>query len=350
MWFIATAVISLVCGFTLLKLKIPAGAIVGSMIGVACFSILTGKGVLPYLVPPLVLCKIGSYIGCGVTRDDVRSLKQLFFPIVILLLVIQLVSVLCGLLIFNFSDLDMKTALFAFAPAGIVDISIVAAEFGGYVPIIAVFQSLRVAAIVIIFPPMFGCFLRKSHIPKAVAGAIALETPKKSSHDITNKASFKNFIMTAGLGVSCGMLADYAGIPAGALVFSMLSVSIFNLTTGRAYMPNFVNKAALCLGGAVIGVRFSPDSLASISELWHLIIVLILGLIGISVVLGCILHKVFKWDLPTALFSSAPGGIADIAVISEEFGANKTRVAFMQLSRFVGMICIYPYIILFLSQ
>jgi len=350
MWFAVTILISLICGFTLLKFKIPAGAIVGSMLGVACFSILTGEGTLPSLLPSLVLCKIGSYIGCGVTRDDIRSLKQLFIPIIILLLVIQSISVLCGLLIFNYSDLDMRTALFAFAPAGIVDISIVAASLGGDVPVIAVFQSLRIVIIVIVFPYLFGWIAHKSPASRIMISVDTLEKNKKVLQGTANKANTKNFIVTIGLGVFCGLLADYANIPAGALVFSMISVVAFNLTTGNAYIPQFANRIALCLGGAVIGVRFRIDSMVLISELWHLIIVLILGLIIISAILGCILHKVFKWDLPTAFFSSAPGGIADIAVISEDFGANKTRVAFMQLSRFVGMICIYPYIILFLTR
>ena len=51
---VLTLLVGAVCGFLFLKLKVPGGLMVGSLVGVAVFSIATGMAVIPTegRVPP----------------------------------------------------------------------------------------------------------------------------------------------------------------------------------------------------------------------------------------------------------------------------------------------------------
>ena len=347
MWYAITLFVSVVFGFLFLKLQFPAGSIIGGMVGVILLGFLTGRAVVPPLLSPLVLCGMGSFIGLGVTKKDIANIRELFRPVLLLLVVMQTGSILSSLAMYRFSDMDLVTALFACAPAGIVDVSIIAASFGGNMPIIAMLQAIRVAIIVLIFPPIFGLLSRTSKQKKTNVAAAVGKNPL--SPEKSKKASAGNFLLTIGCGVSWGMFANFLRIPAGAMVFSMASVAALSMFTNRSYIPKLFRLVVQCFGGAVIGARFSAESISLIGDTWPMVFLLTAGLIANSLVVGFLLFRLFKWDLVTALFSSAPGGISDMAIISEDFGADKTRVAFMQLSRFVGIICIYPYIILFLT-
>ena len=346
MWYVVTALIALACGYAFLKCKIPAGAIIGGMVGVALFSLATDRAATPAILSPLVLCVMGTFIGADLTKEDVGTLKKLMIPVLLLLSSLLFFSLLSSFAMYQFSDLDLVTALFGAAPAGIVDITLIAESFGGDMPIIAMLQTIRVALIVTLFPFVFSRLLKRKHAASEHAEhLITIQTTR-----LEKTPGIKNAMVTLGCGLSFGMLAHAAHIPAGAMTFSMLSVSLLNLTTGRAYVSKHVQRVFMCFGGAVIGMRFTYDSFLAFSTLWPMVLIMLSGLMLISLVTGYLLHHFFRWDLATALFSAAPGGISDIAVISREYGANKTIVAFMQLCRFIGMILIYPYILFFYAN
>ena len=348
MWYIATLLISIISGYLFLKLRVPAGAIIGGMVGVALFSLLTDRAAAPAVLSPLVLCGMGSFIGLDVTKEDIISLKRLGAPVVLLLFSMTFFSLISSFVMHRWLHLDLVTALFACAPAGIVDVSIIAASFGGDMPVIALLQSIRVAIIVVIFPPIFA-FLskRKPNVSGPTAQPPHTKGPEKAVHT----PSIQNAILTLTCGFSFGMLANFFGIPAGAMAFSMLSVAALNIMAPkRTYLPKLLQRIIQCFGGAVIGVRFTYASISTLGSSWPMVLLMIFGLIVISIFTGYALHLLFGWDLVTALFSSAPGGISDMAIISQDFNADKTRVAFMQLCRFVGLILIYPYIVLFCAS
>ena len=78
-------------------------------------------------------------------------------------------------------------------------------------------------------------------------------------------------------------------------------------------------------------------------------IILVIGLTTLSVILGYTIHKFTGIDLPTALFSAAPGGLTDMTIMSESFGAKTHIVALLHLIRLTTVLTVLPMVIKILT-
>ena len=83
-WVGITVLMGVTGGLTAIKLKIPAGAIIGSMFAVVAFNILTGKAVFPQETRILLQIGTGAYIGSRIYKKDVIELKNIITPTIIL--------------------------------------------------------------------------------------------------------------------------------------------------------------------------------------------------------------------------------------------------------------------------
>lgn len=149
-------------------------------------------------------------------------------------------------------------------------------------------------------------------------------------------------LATAGIG---GFIGLKLKIPAGALIGSMIAVAVFNILVGKGEIPiNFKIVAQIVVGG-MIGLNYTMDTVKEMKSLIVPAVILVVGLFLYSVILGYIIHRVSGLDLVTALFSSAPGGLADMTIISEAYGAVTPKVAALHLVRLVTVITLLPLII-----
>lgn len=121
MFIIITILIGIIGGLTAIRLKIPAGAVIGSLIAVSLFSILTGKAEFPHSFKLVTQIGTGAYIGSHIRKKDVVELKRIIKPAIILTISMCLFGILAGTFISKYSDIDLTTALFATAPAGLTD-------------------------------------------------------------------------------------------------------------------------------------------------------------------------------------------------------------------------------------
>ena len=84
-WFLVTLAVACLGSFIARKLKLPAGAMVGSMAFVIAFNLITDKG---YFYPDLkIVMQIvsGAMIGGKLGREDVKELKTIILPVLILI-------------------------------------------------------------------------------------------------------------------------------------------------------------------------------------------------------------------------------------------------------------------------
>lgn len=159
-----------------------------------------------------------------------------------------------------------------------------------------------------------------------------------------------------------GALGGYAGIklkiPAGAMIGSMISVAVYNVLSQKGYVPSNFKLIAQIVIGSVIGLNFTLESFIELKKLIIPAIILVVGLTFFSVTLGLILFKItgsnlFKSvaiDLPTALFSAAPGGLTDMVIMSESFGAQTHIVALLHLIRLITVLTVLPFTIKILTS
>ncbi len=150
---------------------------------------------------------------------------------------------------------------------------------------------------------------------------------------------------------ACGGLAGYKlKIPAGPLIGSMLAVAVFNIFTGRAHIPvNFKIMAQIILGG-VIGLSISMEALKGLKDLIVPGLILVATLFVFSVISGLVISRITGMDLYTALFSCSPGGLSEMTIIADSYGADISKVALIHLIRIMSVILFFPVIAAFFAK
>ena len=160
----------------------------------------------------------------------------------------------------------------------------------------------------------------------------------------------QRIIFTLIVGIIGGYIGIKLKIPAGAMIGSMIFVGGYNVLTSGAHVPSNFKLIAQIVIGCTIGLNFTMDSVLGLKKI-NIIdgIIIVIGLTTLSVILGYTIHKFTGIDLPTALFSAAPGGLTDMTIMSESFGAKTHIVALLHLIRLTTVLTVLPMVIKILT-
>lgn len=146
-------------------------------------------------------------------------------------------------------------------------------------------------------------------------------------------------------------LGAYVGyrlkVPAGIIVGAIVFVALANLTVGVAPIPSALKWLTQVIAGAFIGTGLTRTAVKDLPSLAKPGVIILFMLIGTSVVLGLALYYTSSvpMDLRTALFSTVPGGIAEMSVIADDMGADMALVSVFQLARLTATMCTFPFFI-----
>ena len=337
---IAAAIIG---GTVALRLKVPAGALIGSMLVVAVINVAFGVAYMPTTWKFYTQVSTGAYLGAKISRADLRELRIILKPAVILAAVMLAFTTAVGILICQVSDLTPATALFAVAPAGITDMTLASMEFDSEPSIVALIQTVRIAFTICLLPPMIKLIERWSgthpNPPPAEEEEKAESAPGKK------KKTMDEILLTLLIALVCGRLGKLAGIPAGAITCSMIGAAAFNLITDHAYMPLRLRQFIQLFAGALIGCTVGREQVLQMLTIWKAVLLAIVGYTLLDLVAAWVIHRHTEMDIITALFSSAPGGLTDMALIAEDMGADSIKIAGMHTLRLIGVVILYPTII-----
>lgn len=150
-----TLLIAAVGGIVALKLRIPAGALIGSMVVVA---VVQGSGAhlgtLPSWTRTAVQILLGAVIGLSITPQVVQDLKQIALPAALLVITLLTTGLITGWVISKISSLDIVTALFSSAPGGMTDLVLLSSVLGADAPKVAALHLIRVVSVLIVMPPL----------------------------------------------------------------------------------------------------------------------------------------------------------------------------------------------------
>ena len=341
MFIIITILIGIIGGSIAIRLRMPAGAVVGSLIAVALYSVFTGKAEYPQSFTFMTQIGTGAYIGSRIRNKDVVELRRIIKPAIVLTVSMCSFGIFAGTLISIYTDIDLTTALFATAPAGLTDMTLASVDFGADSSRVASFQFVRLISMIAVMPNLIKYFLLKTN---RVAVEDRTGQELKRSKTNTNEA-FKRIIYTSVVGFTFGFIGYVSGFPAGAISFSMIACAAYNIRTSKAYIPVKLRRFIQFLGGALIGSRITMGQVIGIKELLPIMAIVVTGYIGLTFALGFLMTKFSTLDLTTALYSSTAGGLTDMAIIACEMGADAPKVAALQFVRVMTIIAFYPIII-----
>ena len=342
-WFLLTAMIAIIGGYAALRLKVPAGALIGSMVAVTLFNLLFEKAVMPADMKLVSQIATGAYIGARISKREVADLKRILLPACIMTVLLIGFTAFVGYLIHKTQNLDMATALFCMAPGGIADMTLAAMDFHADVSVVALLQTIRLIFLLLALPPVIRYF----RVRQQEDGA-AKEQGKKTSSG--KGIRWQDLFLTLVVGAICGVAGKRLGVPAGGIVFSMAGCIVFNILTERGYMPVSLRRFVQMLAGALIGTSIGRQEVLRMREMWPVVLMAMVCFLVIDLVASSLIVRFTQMDRTTALFSCSPGGMTDLTLLSEEYGADTLKVAGMHMVRMISVVAFYPLLISLLMK
>lgn len=348
---IITIGIGVTGGILAKKLKvIPAAFMLGSLVSVTIFNLTTEYTYFPYWIRILTQIVAGAYLGLNITKENLYSIKTVFFPIVVIMFQYTFFTLFFGYIVHKVLGIDIVTALYCFAPGGISDIGIIADSFGGDVAMITFMQLIRLVT-VFGFYPFFYNFLAKKGIITVKEKRNTGETRKLkeiSESDITfftREQKIKGTFVALSFCTIGGLTGYFLGLPAGAMVFSMIFAVIVNILYRYSYMPIQMRFFSQMLSGVYLGLKITRASLTGISNSKGAVLIMLISIITTPIIFGYVTSKITKLDLGTSLFACTPGGMSEMTLLADDMGFDFVKVSIIHLARILIVISIFPHII-----
>lgn len=336
MQLLLTVLIGAAGAWTLYKLRVPAGAMVGAIIFVGAFQIFSGCGYFPRIIKAGVQAVAGGFIGQRIGKSDLKELRTIVKPSLQLFGGIVFLSTCTGLLIHHTSPVDVATAILSAVPGGMTDVALISTDVGADPAQSTALQLVRYLIAILILPQVnMRICARFAPEKKAVDASFLREGGKKLQDG-------KHVAVTLLIVTVMGAVGKLSGFPAGAMVFPMFAVAAYNIRTEQAYLPKPMKLAAQCLAGINIGVTITLQDILNFRELALPALMVAVNCLLVNYALGLLLYKTNNLDLPTSLFASVPAGLSDMALISLEQGGEAPKVAVLQLVRYLCVMAFMP--------
>jgi len=327
-----------VAGALLLRrLRIPAGTLIGALVAVMILnSFQSTATTYPKDLRVFVQIFSGLVIGTRFTRADIKTLKTMVFPVIILVVTLLTTNLLFAFIMYHFTSLSFMTSFFACAPGGVSDLALVATDFGAVMEHVALLQLFRLVSVIIVFPPIIRAMLK---IDETVSPA-----KEKSRAGSSKSVPIHWFLATIACALTGGLFLNAAGIPAGAILGSIVGVALLNLASDKATYPRILKMLVQIAAGSYIGSRITIQTLFDIKILLLPAVILTIELFFMAFFTAAILHKICHLDWATSLFSSTPGGIQEMGLISDELGLETPKIVLMHTFRILAVLGVLPLI------
>lgn len=336
LYLLITLTCGTVGGLIAKKLRLPGGLLVGAIFGTAIFHVITANAYIPKDARTLAQIVAGAFSACAITRTEVKKMPRVIAPALLVLFSLFAVNIISGVLILAVSKLDLVTSLFAMIPGSLQNTPLVAADYNADVPSVAVLQLVRLIMGLGVLP----FFITK--FSKRYKGAPV--TRQGVAHTPGEKASNKpiDAVLTAGIALASGYLGVLLKFPGGALIFSTWGVMIFQIITGRAWLPKIFKKAAQIICGCYIGAMIGIDELIRLGDLILPAIIAAVAYSVACVLLGIMLNRFFGYSVGEGMLMGTPAGAADMLLIASDMGVDSSDLVLVHLIRMISAVVLFP--------
>ena len=342
-----TLLIGTLGGLIFCRLKVPAGMLVGAIFAVSALSVATPYALMPTSAKIAAQIITGAYIGSSISKRDILDVPRIMGPYLMVMSGFFVLNILSGLLIYKLSPLDLLTALLCAMPGGVSDTPLIAMDMGADAAKVALLQFVRlvfgIGALPLLIVAMNRMADKRQHgengqqaNENAPPPRAAVPRPEHATTALT---------MTLIAATVGGLIGKWFGIPAGALVFSMLVTTVFKMVYSETYLPLWCRRVAQVLSGCCIGSQMTYHDVIEMRYLILPAVILIVGYFANCVFMGYLLHRCFKIPRVEAMLSVSPAGATEMALISADLGVNSPDLIVLQVCRFVGVMILFPQLI-----
>lgn len=274
----------------------------------------------------IMITVLGVMLGSAFTPDIVSQAASWIPSIVVLLIFVVLVTMLLSWGFQRFAGMGKREALLSATPGGFGEMVLIAESYGIDVRAISLIHATRVMFTVMLIPLYFQLF--EGYTPPDVS-------PMGNMSDlVASDAAILTICALAGY-----LGAKKLGVPAAALMGPMLLSSIVHFAGVTDAKPpgELVNLAQLVIG-VNVGCRFVG---VKRSQLVNPVGIGIIGAgitLGLAFVAAFVIHEITLLDYNALWISFAPGGLAEMTLISLAMGIDTPFVSTHHLVRILFIV------------
>lgn len=148
-------------GYLGTKLKIPAGALIGSLLAVICFKLISRVDWnVPKTFTFVLQVFLGIMVGASFQPGMLKVMGRVFFPVITSTLLLVGTGLLLSMVFTRMGFLDMGTAYLATSPGAMSALLVVALDSGKDAAVITCFHFFRVVFIILTMPLIYKYLFR----------------------------------------------------------------------------------------------------------------------------------------------------------------------------------------------
>jgi membrane AbrB-like protein len=326
---------------------VPAGVLIGTLLAVGAVSVGGAYLGLPQLSIPswgryVLQILLGMMVGLRIDRESLRSGAHALIPASLLAAILILTTVAAALLTAPLTSADLVTVLFAAAPGGLTEMSLISMNFGADAAGVATVQLARVLLALAVIDVLLSRFGPKGQSEPA-------SDDQEEQNDVPAKVKYKECLKRFGWATPWGMLGGVIGIispiPAGGIIGALVGCAAYRLLTGNFVPMKRFRIGVQVLAGGAIGLEVSSNFFSELVRLAGAGALIILAQMLLWLLMSCLLVRFFHYDLSTSALASSPGGISGVVPAAAEAGADEVVVTFIHLVRLSAIVAIVPIII-----
>ena len=246
---------------------------------------------------------IGTALGLYFTPAVAREIASYWHVLLLAGAFAVVLGALSGWILGRLAGVDGTTAFFASVPGGAADMTILGERYGARPDRVALGQSLRILAVVIVVP--FALTYSGAHgndLYQSAAGPLAWD----------------KLVLLLGIGAVAALAVNVTRIP-NAFMFGPLGVAI-GLTVSELHfssVPTGLSNAAQVLLGCALGSRFQRRSLESTPRFLGGVLVSVAVAMAVAAAFAALLALASGAPLATLVLATAPGGMAEMCITAK---------------------------------
>jgi membrane AbrB-like protein len=142
----------------------------------------------------------------------------------------------------------------------------------------------------------------------------------------------------------------WLGIPGGWLSGAAIAAILWGLTGFSPPMPRPLADVAMLISGASMGTAATPEALAAVARYPVSLLILLVGIAGISGASTLWLVRVSRWRRDDALLASVPGALSTVMAIAIDRNAAVASIAIVQNLRLMVLVALLPGVVVLAGQ
>lgn len=305
-------------GWIATLMHVPLSWMIGPLLLIGVATIAFGLPSLPLLFRYSGQVVIGSAVGLYLTPAAMERIVANAVPILLGTVLMTLLACAISLAQIRLSNADPATAIFSNIPGGPLDMAMMAASNGGDPARTAAYQMVRIATVVLLFPPV-----------------IMLSSPEI----FPREAAYGGWSDSLALGM-IGIVAAFAArklrIMNPFFIGPLLAVGA--LTAGgldlSAYHEGVV-PAAQVLFGVTLGGMFQRRTFEHAGRFMVSLVMTTVTLLAGTVAVSELLVLLFDANFPTMVLGNAPAAVAEMVITAQVLHLDVPLVASFQVARVV---------------